>query len=379
MQKRILAIILVMCIISIFPFNVLAETTDRPEERTPENGDKPFTLEAPQNLTAELKYDQDNVPYFEIKLDIPQSVKDIDAKLIENSEHYKGKSCSPIVIQIDYKYANYDWNEGPSLYWDTSISVEDFLNDGGVYNYDPFQEVNEAGAVNIKEEVYSFRAYFYSDWGYEGDWIDFHVVSDYSNIATVGNTAYYSGASDWATAELDKAVKYGLISPSIKDKMSEPITREEFAELAVLLYHKTTGKTVQPESPNPFTDTNNPEVLKAYKLGIVTGVGKNKFDPKALTNREQVATMLSRAIRVMVPDADYSIEGAPSFSDEMHISDWAFEHAKYISKIGVIKGSNGKFMPKAVTPAEIASGYATTTCEQATLMAVRIYENFKPE
>ena len=42
-----------------------------------------------------------------------------------------------------------------------------------------------------------------------------------------------------------------------------------------------------------------------------------------------------------------------------------------MSKIGVIKGSEGKFMPKAVTTAEVASGYATTTCEQATLMAAR--------
>lgn len=379
MKKRILIMMLVLCLISVLPFNVLAETTDRPEERTPETGDAPFALEAPRNLTAELKYDQDDVPYFEIKLDIPQSVKDINAKLIEDGEYFKGKMCDPVVIQIEYKYGNYDWNEGPSLYWDTSTTVEGFLNDGGVYHYYPFEEVDSAGAVRIKEEVYSFRAYFYSDWGYEGEWIDFRTVSNYSNIATVGNTAYYSGASDWAVAELDKAAKYGLITPAIKDKMNEPITREEFAELAVLLYEKTTGKKAQPEVPNPFTDTSNPEVLKAYKLGIVNGVGNGKFDPKALTNREQVATMLSRAIRIMVPDADFSIDGAPTFSDEKNISGWALEHVKYMSKIGVIKGADGKFMPKAVTSAEIASGYATTTCEQATLMAVRIYEKFKED
>lgn len=372
-------ILLVMCILSISPFNVLAETGDKPEARTPENNDIPFTLEVPKNLTAELKYDNENVPYFEIKFEIPQSVLDINAKLMENSEYYKGKSCSPIEIQIDYKYANYDWNEGPSLYWNTSTSVEGFLNDGGKYDYYPYEEVDEAGAVNVKEEVYTFRAYFYSDWGYEGDWIDFRVVSDYSNTATAGNTAYYSGDSDWAVPELDKAGQYGLITPAIKDKMNQPITREEFAELVVLLYEKTTGEKAQPESPNPFTGTNNPEVLKAFRLGIVNGVGNNKFDPKALTNREQVATMLSRAIRIMVPDADFSIDGAPSFSDEKDISGWAFEHVKYMSKIGIIKGSNGKFMPKAVTPAEIASGYATTTCEQATLMAVRIYEKFKAD
>ena len=377
MKKRIISIMLLVCFISIFSFNAMA-ATDKPEGHKPDNGDEPFTLESPENLTAELKYDQDNMPYFEIKLDIPQSVKEIDAKLIEDSEYYKGKSCYPIEIQIEYKYGNYDWNEGPSLFWNTSIYLEDFINDG-VYQYRPFQDVDDAGAVNIKEEVYSFRAYFYSLWGYEGDWIDFRVVSDYSNIATVGNTAYYSGASDWAIDELDKAARYGLITSSIKDKMREPITREEFAELVVLLYEKTTKEAVQPESPNPFTDTGNPEVLKAYKLGIVTGVGNNKFDPKALTNREQVATMLSRAVRVMVPDADFSIDGAPTFSDEEHISGWALEHVKYMSKIGVIKGSDGKFMPKAVTTAEAASGYATTTCEQATLMAVRIYEKFKDE
>ena len=166
---------LVMLIFSIFSFNAMA-ATDKPEGHKPDNGDEPFTLESPENLTAELKYDQDNMPYFEIKLDIPQSVKEIDAKLIEDSEYYKGKSCYPIEIQIEYKYGNYDWNEGPSLYWNTSIYLEDFINDG-VYQYRPFQDVDDAGAVNIKEEVYSFRAYFYSLWGYEGDWIDFRVVS----------------------------------------------------------------------------------------------------------------------------------------------------------------------------------------------------------
>jgi hypothetical protein len=376
MGKRLLVIMLVVCILCIFPFNVFAQTNGNPASETPEDGYEPFTLEAPQNLTAELKYDEDNMPYFELKFDTPESVIEINEKLLEDDNYFEGTSCYSIEVQIDYKYADYDWNEGPSKYWSTSAYLEDFLRDG-FYEYYPYQEEDETTVI-IKEEEYSFRAYFYSKWGYVGGWINNEVASDFSNIATVRNTAY-SYASDWAIPELDKAAVYGLITPSIKDKMSDPITREEFAELAVLLYQKTTEETVQPELPNPFTDTDNPEVLKAYNLGIVTGVGNDKFDPKALTNREQVATMLSRAVRVMVPDADFSIEGAPSFSDEEHISNWALDHVKYMSKIGVIKGSEGKFMPKAVTTAEIASGYATTTCEQATLMAVRIYEKFKDE
>ncbi len=58
--------------------------------------------------------------------------------------------------------------------------------------------------VDIKDEVYSFRARFQTIWGYEGDWIDNMIYSDYSNIVEIGNPAYWSTASDWATPELKK-------------------------------------------------------------------------------------------------------------------------------------------------------------------------------
>lgn len=45
----------------------------------------------------------------------------------------------------------------------------------------------------------------------------------------------YSGASDWAKAELDNAQAAGFISGSISENMSDKISREEFAEIAVLL------------------------------------------------------------------------------------------------------------------------------------------------
>jgi hypothetical protein len=45
--------------------------------------------------------------------------------------------------------------------------------------------------------------------------------------------------------------------------MTKPITREEFCELAVLLYETMTGTTASPMSPNPFTDTTNSQILKA--------------------------------------------------------------------------------------------------------------------
>jgi len=109
-------------------------------------------------------------------------------------------------------------------------------------------------------------------------------------------------------------------------------------------------------------------------LGIVKGVSATEFLPEALINREQVAAILARTIRLIAPDADYSVEGAPEFSDRGDISNWALNDCLYMAKIGIIKGSTGKFMPRAITDAEKALGYANTSREQALAMSVRVIE-----
>lgn len=185
----------------------------------------------------------------------------------------------------------------------------------------------------------------------------------------------YSEASEWAIPELEKASEYELIPNSlVMTDMTRPITREEFAELSLRLYEKATGVVVATPSYNPFTDTDNYEIIKAYNLGITKGYTATTFEPNKLTTREEVATMLSRAIRIMAPNSDYSTVGAPSFIDQKDISPWALEHVLYMSKLGVIKGTNGKFIPKATTSAQEATGYATTTREQAIAMSVRTFE-----
>lgn len=199
-----------------------------------------------------------------------------------------------------------------------------------------------------------------------------------STVVEVAQLGSYGNISNWAKPELEKAENYGLIPNLLKGKdMTQPITREEFAEAAIKLYEKTTGLTIYVNVDNPFTDTKNLGVLKAYQMGITTGTSATTFNPNKPINREQVASMLSRTIRIMVPTADFSTYGAPTFKDEQHISIWALEHVKYMSKIGIIKGSDGNFMPKAITDVQVASGYANTTREQAISMNVRALEKYK--
>lgn len=177
----------------------------------------------------------------------------------------------------------------------------------------------------------------------------------------------YKGASSWAVAELDKAVGYGFITDKIKDKMSAPITREEFAEIAVRLYEKYSGLEAQCADANTFTDTKNPEILKAFKLKIVNGTDMNKglFSPNQLTNREQVATMVYRAVKAMKPDAGFSTDAAPEFSDEKQISSWAVESVRFMNSNGFIKGSGGRFDPKG-----------DCTREMAVIIVKRVYEKY---
>src|SRR5690554_1400335 len=115
MKFRILLFILIL-FVSSMPFSTLAADST------------PFTLEAPNNLTAELKYDQNNWPYFAIKMDVPMSVQLINNNLNEDSQYYSGTNCSPIKIRFESKHGNYDWNQGPSLYAITEMSVDDLLD-----------------------------------------------------------------------------------------------------------------------------------------------------------------------------------------------------------------------------------------------------------
>lgn len=204
------------------------------------------------------------------------------------------------------------------------------------------------------------------------------IYSPFSNVFSQ-NMPAWSEASPWATEELQAAADAGLIPDILKGKdMTSPITREEFAELAVLLYEKTTGKTSTPTSPNPFTDTTNQQILKAFALGITKGTSATEFSPAWLITREQCATMLYRDLKAIAPQADFSIVGVADFADQKYISAYAVEATKFMSKIGIVKGdAQGRFMPKANTSKEIAAQYGMATREQAILMSVRIYNAYK--
>lgn len=191
----------------------------------------------------------------------------------------------------------------------------------------------------------------------------------------------YTGASDWAAAELKKAEEYSLIPPSLENAdVSKPITRSEFASLSVKLY-EALGKTeLKAAEVNPFSDTADAEVLKAYAAGITTGTSDTTFEPDALLSREQAATMLARTYSKSM-DKEVKPSGtAEKFADDGFISDWAKDSVYFMAENAIINGiGEGKFAPRNVTKEQEDALYANSTREQAVAISVRMYEKFKTD
>jgi len=201
-------------------------------------------------------------------------------------------------------------------------------------------------------------------------------------------TEAWSEASAWAAAELKKALDWGLIPDILMGAdMTKPITRAEFAAVCVKAYESLGNTKVEQVTENPFTDCNDPEVLKALKLGFTNGISPTIFSPDTLLNREQAATMLTRAFKkvtmegwTLETDGQFKLNYTKpaTFADDDQISSWAKDSVYFMAANNIINGVGGnKFAPKNTTPAEEAAKFANATREQALLMATRMVENLK--
>jgi len=194
--------------------------------------------------------------------------------------------------------------------------------------------------------------------------------------------------SSWAGEELHRAAELGLIPTTLQGAnvdLTLPISREEFAGVIVMTFENLAHTVALPTIVNPFTDTRDTYVLRAFNIGLMVGISDTRFDPHTLLTREQAATALTRAFkRATIPswtfatDANYPLDfvwPAP-FADDAYISSWARESVYFMVANGIIQGTgSNRFSPRAVTSAQQAIGYASATREQAIIIALRMIEN----
>lgn len=186
-------------------------------------------------------------------------------------------------------------------------------------------------------------------------------------VVESGNVTEINAPHEWAKAEIDLARKAGLLTAHTENYFKEDITRFQFAELVVNLAEKATGKTIVAAPDTTFTDCKEAAVLKAFAVGIVSGVGDNEFDPDQTTNREQIAAMVYRAIAYLEKELgkEFTTKNADlaQFTDKASVSTWAAEGVGVLANNGIMKGTSDT----ALSPA------SACPIEQSILLVYRVF------
>lgn len=144
--------------------------------------------------------------------------------------------------------------------------------------------------------------------------------------------------SAWAKEEMAQVAALGLIPPEMDGGYREPVSRADFARLAIHVAAAAKGKSVddllkekgKTIDKTAFRDTRDETVLAAHALGIISGRGQGVFDPEGRITRQEAAVMLAQlaALLGVVPD-----KAPPVFADADQIAPWAMEAAKTVSAI----------------------------------------------
>ena len=152
--------------------------------------------------------------------------------------------------------------------------------------------------------------------------------------------------SEWAKPEIQKAIDMCILPDYMQNNYQNNITRAEFCTL-LTYFIEAKGENVDSLIKEkgaliktPFSDTYYEYVDYMYKLGIVNGVGDGIFQPLGEITREQAATMLMRAAKVLDVDTTAKNSGFTG------ISDWASDGVNYVVYNGIMNGTGNGFEPQ---------------------------------
>ena len=181
--------------------------------------------------------------------------------------------------------------------------------------------------------------------------------------ATIPVFANTDEPSSWAKAEVTSAISNGYVPAHLQSNYQSPITREEFAELFVTAVFadynnvvntasavtKTKSSKMGPiqnistdlflqqfTTDVTFSDTDNKLVKVANMLGMVNGVGDNKFNPNGLITREQAAIMF---VNYMQTVDSPTLNNPEWLGDLDTASSWAKDAVAWAYGAGYILGT----------------------------------------
>jgi len=181
------------------------------------------------------------------------------------------------------------------------------------------------------------------------------IISNLQNsiVADIPDTTApnLNTADPWARAGIQSAFERGFVPTSLLNNYTNVITRAEFTRLAVQWMEYVFGQTIDqiveaygiPErAQHTFSDTTDPDILSAYRLGIINGItaptaeAPGVFNPNGQFNRQQAATMITNVFRALGTDVDnYPAAG---FVDLNLAASWARDGINFVYANGIMGG-----------------------------------------
>lgn len=185
------------------------------------------------------------------------------------------------------------------------------------------------------------------------------VSVDLSHLSKYAVLEYRSSFGDitghWAKRDILFMGARGLVKGTSATSFApeRPVTRAEFAALLLRVIGISESSTEQ----SSFVDVSPGKwycgaVEAAYRAGLITGVGNNRFAPDRQITRAEIAVLMARALKKMerspVLTAGEPARVLGTFKDGAAIATWATADAALAVKAGVVTGTpDGRFAPGA--------------------------------
>ncbi|SEU01955.1 S-layer homology domain-containing protein [Paenibacillus sp. NFR01] len=171
------------------------------------------------------------------------------------------------------------------------------------------------------------------------------TVPDYVTFADVAASSWYNDAVGYLAA---RSIATGTDGTHFAP--NAPVTRGQFTVLLL----KALGIAPEAAGADNFADAGtgyySGYLAAAKKLGIATGSGSNQFLPEQSLTREELFTLLYRALNALgqLP-AQQTGTGLSGYSDAGQFAAFAQEAVQALSASGIVQGNGGKLEPKALT------------------------------
>ena len=245
-----------------------------------------------------------------------------------------------------------------------------YLQDDGIYKHStvgdvPWDVLNDnmlrkqldSNRTTYNPEKFMI-AYMMGDFFATGDSLYDSMIYIAFTDEAVPDALDLSSASDWAVPEITSAIKKGLVPENLQGNYKSNVTRGEVAQMFINLIEQASGKSIDDFmeekgvsiNRDTFIDTNDKAVLAANALGIIFGVGNDKFDPNGYLKRAQIAAIINRVARALGIDTDGYTH---TFTDV--IGHWSNAELGWPVHAGIIKGvSDVSFAPESELTTEQA-------------------------